>query len=945
MKKLIFASWLWLSCVLAAIAAIPAGYYQNATNLNQAALKSALNSIISSGTFLDYGSGVDHTWQGFYYTDRNATTNRVTDMYSDSIFYQTDPLSSVPGMHIEHAMPKSWWGGMNISTHANCDLFHLYPSEDQINMSKSNKPLGENNGETRDNSVSQCGANTFEAHLFSGPCFEPADEFKGDFARSYFYVATAYGELATLTTFDTSYNTMLADGGNYPWFKQWAIDLLLKWDRQDPISQKELDRQEVVFGIQHNRNPFIDFAGLAEYIWGNKTNETFIVVGETRPFLSQPSRFTTIDFGTIFTNQSSNQNLVIQGANFTSAIALSNTNSAITLSAASVTPSQITNGFTLTLSLQSATPNSIIDTLVISSSELSEAYKIPITARISNNFRVLDASNIGITSAQLNWMSVPNTTSYEVNVYENNAPRMGDLIISTYIEGSSYNKVIELYNGTGSSIDLSEYALARTDNGDNDFSRFNKTLSGTLANNTHYIIASSKVDVALVPNADILLNASSTDDSDKAAGFNGDDAVALFHNGEIIDQIGLLDGSEWGKDATYSRHATVYAPSSSYNESQWTKSSSNDVSTLGSFNFTSTNPTSQNFTSNTASLVVSSLKPATTYYVSAKAISSATTESTNLIGFTTLPIPAPIALEASDLSNTHFTANWEKIDGVDDYELDLYTTTGTGAVADTTDFTGSVLPTDWTFSGSLGWYTTATSTGNSVPSLKLAIDGDMLSSKTFAGAVTSISFMYRYTSSRAKNNTLDVEVLSNGSWINKETITYTNTSKTTQTISCTAAENVTAVRWVFHKVSYNMAIDDIIINYGSSVKNYVLQNQAVSGESYVANNLTKSTEYFYVVRAKIGSETSPNSNIQSITTLENEPVSTETIEEENIELHTQDLTLSISNLGNQTRDISVYETTGRRVYHIQTNKQTEIPLTHKGIYIVKVDTKIFKIVL
>ncbi len=98
--------------------------------------------------------------------------------------------------------------------------------------------------------------------------FEPADEYKGDFARTYFYVVTAYQNLSW------KYTYMVADG-DYPSLQPWAIEMLLKWHRDDPVSEKELKRNEVVYSIQTNRNPFIDYPELAEYIWGRPYGPDF----------------------------------------------------------------------------------------------------------------------------------------------------------------------------------------------------------------------------------------------------------------------------------------------------------------------------------------------------------------------------------------------------------------------------------------------------------------------------------------------------------------------------------------------------------------------------------------------------------------------------------------------------------------------------------------------
>lgn len=112
-------------------------------------------------------------------------------------------------------------------------------------------------------------ASTLSAPAGVTRVFEPADEYKGDFARTYFYMITCYeNQIQT-------WNCDMLDGKKYPGFSSWALDLLLRWSELDPVSEKETDRIEAVYDIQGNRNPFIDYPGLEQYIWGKFQNEAF----------------------------------------------------------------------------------------------------------------------------------------------------------------------------------------------------------------------------------------------------------------------------------------------------------------------------------------------------------------------------------------------------------------------------------------------------------------------------------------------------------------------------------------------------------------------------------------------------------------------------------------------------------------------------------------------
>ena len=251
------------------------GYYDNANGLKKADLKTAMHNIISKANVLGYGSGAGRTWSGFYQTDRYED-NRVRDRYSYDVRYFPSTASAqdaraVNGMNIEHSFPKSWWGGAENQAYK--DLFNLMPSESSINSSKSNYPMGKVLDDKHGNGCTKVG--TGRAGRESTSLWEPADEWKGDFARSYFYMVTAYSNL----TWSGTQALMILQNDEWPTLKEWAYTLFLEWSRQDPVDEIEMNRNEAVFGIQGNRNPFIDFPNLAEYIWGDSIDVAFSVDG------------------------------------------------------------------------------------------------------------------------------------------------------------------------------------------------------------------------------------------------------------------------------------------------------------------------------------------------------------------------------------------------------------------------------------------------------------------------------------------------------------------------------------------------------------------------------------------------------------------------------------------------------------------------------------------
>ncbi|MDR2823870.1 MAG: endonuclease [Prevotellaceae bacterium] len=249
-----------------AFAQIPNGYYNSAAGLDGAQLKTALFNIIKNPTF----------WQGKYFNARSffeendrTPDGYIWDMYSDT--KSTNWNGNI--FNREHNMPKSWFGvasGNEDAYSIGCDYQNLYPSEKTANGKKSNYPLGEvNNSPSFDNGVVKVGKSRIAIGGYNGNVFEPSDEYKGDFARNYMYMVTCYEDYAPKWT--TSNGMTMLHNDTYPVFTQYAIDLLMTWHRNDPVSQKEIDRNNAVYDYQNNRNPFIDHPEYAEYIWGEQS--------------------------------------------------------------------------------------------------------------------------------------------------------------------------------------------------------------------------------------------------------------------------------------------------------------------------------------------------------------------------------------------------------------------------------------------------------------------------------------------------------------------------------------------------------------------------------------------------------------------------------------------------------------------------------------------------
>ena len=263
------------------------GFYDKINGLQDSQLKDTLKSLIRKHTVIEYGSD---TWEVFYYSDRNED-GQIMDMYCDEWKTVSTPGQVAAGCNIEHSFAKSWWGGCKNDAYRDC--YHLNPSNSVANGSRSNYPLGipEKNFKTNTGSL-KVGMRHHEELNMDHYVFEPKDEYKGDFARAYFYMATCYGHWSNgdhepvlencdkkqyygWRTDNDDVGSMFAmQNDNYLEFQPWEQEVLITWHRQDPVSEKEIKRADAVSDFQHNRNPFIDYPYLAEYIWGEKSGET-----------------------------------------------------------------------------------------------------------------------------------------------------------------------------------------------------------------------------------------------------------------------------------------------------------------------------------------------------------------------------------------------------------------------------------------------------------------------------------------------------------------------------------------------------------------------------------------------------------------------------------------------------------------------------------------------
>lgn len=401
----------------------PVGYYNAAVGKTEAALKTALSSIISAGT-------VDVGYDGLYNvykTSDNLPSGKVWDMYSIKadgtanyyFTHSTDKCGSYSAegncYNREHTFCDSWLGA---ASPQRSDAHHILPTDGYVNNRRSSYPHG------KVGSVSWTSSNgsklgTSDASTgYSGTVFEPIDEFKGDFARMYFYVATRYESKIAGWAGNGSAAEILS-GNTYPAFKTWFYTLLLQWNAQDPVSQKEINRNNAIAVYQKNRNPYIDYPDLANYIWGAKKGQAWNTSTGTSPSLTNPGSGVTIDFGKIVYQQTAGTDLQISAANLTGdlTLALSGTNASnFSLSTTSLTKAQAEAGYALTVNYSASTIGSHTATLTISGGGIT-AVTVALKAISSNEFLAMPATNISTTGFNANWTNSYAATGYALNVY------------------------------------------------------------------------------------------------------------------------------------------------------------------------------------------------------------------------------------------------------------------------------------------------------------------------------------------------------------------------------------------------------------------------------------------------------------------------------------------------------------------------------------------------
>jgi endonuclease I/chitodextrinase len=503
----------------------------------------------------------------------------------------------------EHTYPKSL-GNPNLgSSGPGSDSHHLRPSDVGYNSQRGNLKFVDGSGDSGNSSGG----------------WYPGDEWKGDIARMMMYMYIRYGDRCKPNVVGIGSSSATPDD---------MIDLFLKWNVEDPVSDFERQRNTYHDSqqtyAQGNRNPFIDNAYLATRIWGGTAAEDSWGIytsndnqAPTVPTNVSLSNITTATIAVSWTASTDNVavtkyeiyangnlNGETTNTNYTATGLNSNTSYAITVLAKDIANNQseqstAVNGTTLTDTTPPSVPNNLSisnetgtgfkvnwsastdDTAVTSyeifvdgtlkgSSETTSYAVSGLTIATTYSIRVLAKDSANNKSAQST--AINGTTTNGVN-------NVTELFFSEYVEGSGNNKAIEIVNLTDNAIDLSTYSIKKQSNGaGNWINEF--PLSGTINVNDVFVTINYQADNAtLIAEADLL---SPEAGYGAPINFNGNDPVGLFKNDVLIDIIGVLGvTSKNYENMTLRRKTSVTQPVTSYNSNEWDEFAQNTVDGIG----------------------------------------------------------------------------------------------------------------------------------------------------------------------------------------------------------------------------------------------------------------------------------------------------------------------------------------------------------------------------
>lgn len=517
MKKFLFSLFLFPFFLFAQA---PAGYYDGTDGLTGYQLKSKLNQIISKNFNSHYGELRDIyfvTDLDQFYDHGTENTTTVVDIYSEipdgpdykeftraDLQSSTSPSAEGQYWNREHMIPSSFFDeGSREQYPMYSDLFTVIPVDGYINQRRSNFSYGTVNTPTMIfRNGSKLGINSDARHNYT--VFEPIDEFKGDVARALLYFAVRYE--GKLGNFNFSRAESMFDGTEEKAFKDWILPMLLEWHALDKVSARELDRNNKVYEVQRNRNPFIDHPEFVDMIWKQSTDAV------------APSAPTALS------------------------------------------ASQISSNF-IKLEWPASTETDVIgykiynNGLYIGYSNTNSFYADGLNPSTTYNFTVSaydSSNNISVKSNNLTATTITSDSFAK------------DLIITKYIEGTGYNKAIEITNKTGHPVNLNEYRIRVQFRGTTFYYSDYFVLDGVIANGESVVIMHSLANLGCFS-----IDQARFVSTSPVLTFGGTQRIELLRRDTTVDAVGYLDTNNSLADKSLYRLDTVQHPTSNYTASEW----------------------------------------------------------------------------------------------------------------------------------------------------------------------------------------------------------------------------------------------------------------------------------------------------------------------------------------------------------------------------------------
>ena len=365
--------------VMTAFANPKTGHYTEIDGKSGTGLWAAIHTVANKG----YQSlGYDGLLTAYHTTDVDANGN-IIDMYGSCTSFKKGECGTYSKecdcYNREHSIPKSWWGGG--TSKQGCDIFHVVPTDGYVNNRRGNEPFGiVGSSVTYTYNGNKLGSSAMSG--YSGTVFEPMDEYKGDFARGYFGTLLKWELKATESNGSSTFSGNFTSSGNYG-LTNYGVELLMKWHREDPVSEKELKRNDAIEQTQGNRNPFIDYPELAEYLWGTKKDQKVSLAGLKSayegitydyPVITQPVNNSSIAFGPVVINEKSTQTITLKAVEVTKDFTLTvggDHPAFFTVSPSKVTAAQALAGQPVAIIYQPTQTGNHKATLTISNGEAS----------------------------------------------------------------------------------------------------------------------------------------------------------------------------------------------------------------------------------------------------------------------------------------------------------------------------------------------------------------------------------------------------------------------------------------------------------------------------------------------------------------------------------------------------------------------------------------------